>query len=412
MSEVTTGLIPGLNLQAGNNSEHPYDRQVLPTPFHTRTAEHCRTNAWTEWSGFTVVSVYDDVTSEYTAIRNAAALCDVSPRIKYRIGGPQAAAYLDRLIAGPVSQLAPGRSLHAVICDDAGKVIANGHLFHIETGRYALFVDHPFMDWLTDSAFGFGVEIGCITNDLAALAVQGPTSCAVLLSAGFHGLDRLEPGRVSRYEVRGMPVLVSRTGHTGDLGYELWLDPEDAPIIWDRIMDGGSLFGVMPSGRDASEIARIEAGLVRAGSEYVSPLTALNPDDTCTALELGLSDQLDMGGSSFNGRSALLREAERGPFRHLAGFEALSAQPLRPSRISGPRGLLGRVTSSTWCPRLSRTIGFALLNRADISGLQAVALTLEYRDPVEKIDAAIKCQLTEGAFFEHLRAKATPPRAY
>ena len=241
------------------------------TPFHPRTAPLVRAQTWRRWAGYQVASAYDPHPDrEYAAIRNAAALIDVSPLHKYVIGGPHAVRLLDRMITRDVTKCAVGQVLYTPWCDAHGKVIDDGTVSRLDERTYRLTSAEPNLRWLAMNAVGLDVSIVDTSATTAALALQGPLSRAVLENASPVDLGALKYFRLVHTTVRDIPVTISRTGYTGDLGYELWVDADRAVALWDALIDAGTPYGIAPAGIWALDLARIEAGLIMLDVDYVS----------------------------------------------------------------------------------------------------------------------------------------------
>jgi aminomethyltransferase len=247
-----------------------FSQPLLRTPFHERARALSQIDSFIPWAGYSTVDVFTTVEQEYFAIRNAATLYDLTPMVKYRIVGPDAVRYLNRLVTRDVAKLKPDRVAYVVWCDDAGHVLDDGTVFRLGEGEYRLCTAERQLDWLLDSALGFDVEICETTEETAALAVQGPTSCAVLKKAGLTGIERLKPFEIGYFVLGQAPLMVSRTGFTGDLGYEVWMSPDDAVGVWDALMDAGRTRGIRAIGSQALNVARIEAGFLAPKVDFLS----------------------------------------------------------------------------------------------------------------------------------------------
>ena len=287
-----------------------YLTPLLTTPLHPRTSAANLLNQWGSWAGYTTPTGYGDEAMEYTAIRNAATLYDLCPMLKYRITGPDAAAYLNRLTLRDAGKLAPGTVQYTAWCDDEGKVLDDGTLFRLAVEDYRLCCQERHLPWFLDSALGFDVKIRDETTEIAALSLQGPTSAAIVRLAGFD-ISGLKPFCMAVFEFQGLSLLISRTGFTADLGYELWLQPEGALAPWDHLMERGRLHGLRPIGSNALDIARIEAGFIIANMDFVPAEPAIREDRTRSPFELGLDWMLDWDKGGFCGRRALMAERDQ-----------------------------------------------------------------------------------------------------
>jgi aminomethyltransferase len=351
------------------------------TPFHPRTAALCESMSWRDWAGYFAASSYEvHHEREYNAIRNAAALIDVSPLYKYRLSGKDAARLCDRILTRDVAKLAVGQVAYTHWCDGAGKVIDDGTLSRLDEQLFRWTAAEPNLRWIKTNAADLDVRVEEISEATAALALQGPTSREILKSCADADLDRLRYFRVARAQVEGIPVEISRTGYTGDLGYEIWTDAARALPLWDALMRAGRPYDITPTGMLALDVARIEAGLILLDVDYVGVRKALIPSQQYSPYEIGLGRLVHLDKAPFIGQAALRREAARGPARQLVGLEVdwddierlhaevgLSPQlPSTASRLAVPvyRGdeQVGKATSSTWSPTLKKMIALATLD--------------------------------------------------
>ncbi|MGH7929170.1 MAG: aminomethyltransferase family protein, partial [Candidatus Binatia bacterium] len=233
----------------------------IGTAFHSRTSQLCVSQNWRSWSGYLVASSYETVHDyEYHAIRNTAALIDISPLYKYDIRGKDAATLVNRVITRDASRCAVNQALYGCLCDGAGKVIQDGTAFRLGEDYFRFHLADPSLRWLKLNALGMNVEIRECSEEIVALALQGPNSLSILQEVVDTGLSGLRFFRLTRANIMGTPVLVSRTGYTGDLGYEIWFGCDQAERIWDILMAGGKNFGIKPAGMLALDVARLEAG--------------------------------------------------------------------------------------------------------------------------------------------------------
>jgi len=353
----------------------------IGTPFHPRTAPLNRKLQWREWSGYWASSVYADAHDiEYNAIREAAALIDVSPLYKYRVAGPDAERLVDRVITRDATKLKVGQVYYTPWCDEHGKVIDDGTVHRLAEQEFRWTAADPQQRWLTLNARGLDVEIDDVSESIAAVALQGPFSRAVLEAATGESFADLRYFRRRASKLGSIDIDVSRTGYTGDLGYEVWMPAAEAPAAWDALMAAGAPFGIRPAGMLALDVVRLEAGLVLLEVDYTSARHALNPEQNYSPSELAMGRLVDLAKAPFVGQLALKAEQARGgPKRRLVGVSLhwdpiehlYSAQDLPPAispnidrspvPVYAPGGTqqVGKVTSHGWSPILKRAVGLA-----------------------------------------------------
>jgi glycine cleavage system T protein (aminomethyltransferase) len=360
------------------------------TAFYPRTAPLNSKLQWREWSGYLAVSAYHDSHEiEYNAIREAAALIDVSPLYKYLVYGPDATRLVDRVITRDVNKLAVGRVYYTSWCNEEGRVIDDGTVARLDEQTYRWTAADPSLRWFRMNARGLDVEIEDVSERVAALAVQGPLSRDVLEAATRTSWGDLKYFGRRAANVGRIAVDVSRTGYTGDLGYEVWVESPDAVEVWDAFVQAGSAYGIRPAGMLALDVTRIEAGLILIEADFDSVRRALIPEQSFSPFELGILGRfVDFGKQvDFVGRRSLEREQERGgPPRRLVGLElewepleelyrakgltptldpAASREPV-PLYVRGRQ--IGKATSTTWSPTLKKVLALASVD-ADHSGL-------------------------------------------
>lgn len=350
------------------------------TAVHERTFALCQSLNYREWSGFYAVSVYETHHEhEYNAIRNAAALIDVTPLYKYMVTGRDATRFVNRVIAREINKVAVDQVIYCCWCDEDGKIIDDGTITRLEENRYRWTAADPNLRWFRQNAVGLEVQIDDITEQVAALAVQGPTSGKLLKSVAEADIEHLKYFRKTSGSIAGVAVDISRTGYTGDLGYEIWTPWNDAVKVWDALMQAGRAFDIHPTGMLALDVARIEAGLILADVDYISSKKALIPSQKYSPAEVGLGKLVHYEKENFIGRQALLEEKKLGPKRTLVGLEidwndverlyerkGLAPQaPSTASRVAVPvykgREQIGKATSTTWSPLLKQLIALASL---------------------------------------------------
>ena len=360
------------------------------TPFHERTSALCLGQSWRRWAGHLVASSYDLLHDrEYHAIRSSAALLDVSPLYKYLVRGPDATRLLDRVVTRDVARLQVHQVAYTCWCDSAGKVIDDGTVSRLEEQTYRVTSADPSLRWLWENAVGMHVTIDDVSESTAALALQGPSSRAILEQLTQGGLEGLKYFRLTPAVARGIPITISRTGYTGDLGYELWLDRAHALPLWDALIEAGTPYGITPCGMLGLDIARIEAGLMLLEVDYVSAHHALIESQKSSPFELNLGWTVRLDKGYFVGREALAAEHARGARWRFIGvevewdslerlYEEVGLPPRLPSvawRTSVPLyssrhpersegSQVGYATSGCWSPLLKKYIALAHVTSA------------------------------------------------
>ena len=373
----------------------------IPTPFHPRTSNLSKSKEWREWSGYWAAATYEHTHErEYFAIRNSAALIDVSPLYKYDIVGPQAAAVVDRMVPRDIRSCEVGQILYTPWCDDDGKVVDDGTVWRVEQHQFRITAADPSLRWIQDCGAGLEAEVVDASDSQAALAIQGPNARRIHLEvAESDDLARLPFYHLTQGEIGGAPVTITQTGYTGDLGYELWMDAGDALDVWDRVMLAGADYGLLPAGLAALDVARIEAGLLLIEVDYVSSLKALTESRRSSPYELGLGWTVSLDSGDFVGRRALLEESTlRSEWsfvglevvwsdldRLYAGYDLAPQVAGRATREPAPiyvgERQVGQATSMAFSPMLKSYLALATLDH-DYSKLgQQVELemTVEYQ---------------------------------
>lgn len=394
----------------------------IPTPFHERTAPLCESYDWRGWSGYLAASVYEPSHErEYYAIRNSAAAIDVSPLFKYEISGPDAVRLVDRIITRDVTKCRVGQVLYTPWCDEEGKVIDDGTVARLGENHFRITAADPNLGWFRDVGYGLNAQVVDVSENLAALSVQGPNSRALLkeVMTGID-LDKLGYFRLAQGQVDGVPLTVTRTGYTGDLGYELWIRPSHATHLWDRVFEAGQRYGLLPAGMAALDIARIEAGLLLIEVDYKSAHHAVIEAQKSSPYELGLGWTVALDGADFIGRQALRAEKARGSAWSFVGLEIdwvhleqlfakvdLPPQVMRrasrtavPLYKSGKQ--IGQATSQTFSPILKKYIALGQVRSQYVQP----GTRLEIEVTVEHQRQKAVATIVEIPFYDPARKKA------
>jgi aminomethyltransferase len=407
-----------------NNDDRSGDvccNMLKPTPFHARTAPLCVSQAWRRWAGYVVASSYElSHEREYHAIRSAAALFDVSPLYKYVVRGKDAARLLDRMVTREVARAPVGQVLYTPWCDSAGKVLDDGTIARLDEDTFRMTCAEPGLRWLEDNAVGLDVTIEDVSEAVAALALQGPASREILHQLGDTDLTGLKYYRITAERLQGIPVTISRTGYTGDLGFEIWLDAEHALSLWDALIAAGTPYGIVPAGMLALDVARLEAGLILIEVDYVPARKALIASQTSSPFELDLGWTVNLEKERFVGKAALAAEAARGPQWRFVGLEVewdalerlyaeagLAPQlPAAAWRASVPvyfdREQVGYATSGGWSPLLKRYIALAHVR----SRWAAPGTAVEMEITVEHRRRRAAARVVKRPFFNPERKRA------
>ena len=394
------------------------------TPFHERTFALCESLSYRDWSGYYTVSAYETHHEhEYNAIRNAAALIDISPLFKYLVSGPDAARLVDRVITRDVQAMDVGQVVYTPWCDEQGAVIDDGTVSRLDEQRFRWTSADPSLRWITQNGAGLRVTVDDMSETTAALALQGPMSARVLRAAAEANIETLKYFRLTPARIAGVPVEISRTGYTGDLGYEIWMPVEYALTVWDALMAAGRAFELKPAGMLALDVARTEAGLLLIDVDYVGSRKALIPSQRSTPFELGLSRLVSLDKGPFVGRAALVDSRRRGPRRGVVGleiewadveriYERAGLAPVAPaatSRVAVPvtRGgrQIGRATTTAWSPTLKRLIALATLDAPHAEP----GTRVEFEVTVEGVRHFAGATVAPTPFFNPSRKTATPP---
>jgi aminomethyltransferase len=391
------------------------------SPFHARTAPLVRAQTWRRWAGYQMASAYDPHPDrEYAAIRNAAALLDVSPLYKYLLTGRDAARLLDRMITRDMTKLATGQVYYTPWCDAAGKVIDDGTVSRLAETTYRLTSADSSLRWLHMNAVGLETTIEDVSERVGTLALQGPLARVILQRASPADLGKLKYFRVVDTTIGDLPVTISRTGYTGDLGYEIWVEASRAPAVWDALIEAGTPFGITPAGVWALDIARIEAGLIMLDVDYFSSHHAMIEARKSSPYEINLGWTVSGTKGPFNGRRALAAERARGPAWGFVGLEVdwvsferlFAAHHLPPQvpniawRASAPvyrdGGQVGYATSGCWSPLLKKPLALAHLRAPHVAPGTAVELEVTVEHRRERARATVR----KLPFFDPERKKA------
>jgi aminomethyltransferase len=400
------------------------------TAFHERTFPLCHSLNYREWSGYYTVSTYEvHHEHEYNAIRNAAALIDISPLYKYMVEGKDATKLVNRVITRDINKVKPGQVIYCCWCDEQGMVIDDGTITRLEGKKYRWTAADPSLRWFRQNGLNMDVQIEDISEQTAALALQGPTSGKLLKTVAEADVANLKYFRMTSGKIAGVPVDISRTGYTGDLGYEIWIPSSggangasNAVKVWDALMDAGRRFDIHPTGMLALDVARIEAGLLLIEVDYNSSKKALIAEQKYSPYELGFGRMVHLEKENFVGRSALVQQKKNGVRRQLVGLEMdwieiedlyekfglTPAAPAQASRVHVPVYLggrqVGRATSTTWSPLLKKMIALASVETAHSHPGTKLQMEITIEARRQKVTATV----VKLPFFNPERKTKTP----
>jgi aminomethyltransferase len=393
------------------------------TAFHERTFALCNSLNYREWSGYYTVSVYEmHHEHEYNAIRNAAALIDISPLYKYLVTGKDATKLVNRVITRDINKVAIGQVIYCCWCDEEGKVIDDGTVTRLEENKYRWTAADPSLRWFRQNASNMDVQIDDISEKVAALALQGPTSGKLLKSVADADIANLKYFRKTSGKINGIPVDISRTGYTGDLGYEIWVPWNDAVKVWDELMAKGRQFDIHAAGMLALDVARVEAGLLLIEVDYTSSKKALIASQKYSPYELGFGKMVHLNKENFVGKAALERDDKKGVPRQYVGLEIdwteveqryekfglTPAAPSQASRVAVPvycgEKQVGKATTTSWSPVLKKMIALASIetDHGDLGRKLQMEIT------IEAVRQRVGAKIVPMPFFNPKRKTSVP----
>jgi aminomethyltransferase len=393
------------------------------TAFHERTFALCHSLNYREWSGYYTVSVYEvHHEHEYNAIRNACALIDISPLYKYLITGKDATKLVNRVITRDINKVKVGQVIYCCWCDEQGKVIDDGTITRLDENQYRWTAADPSLRWFRQNGLNMDVQVEDISEKVAALALQGPTSAKLLKAAADADITNLKYFRMTSGNIAGVPVDISRTGYTGDLGYEIWVPWNDAVKVWDALAARGKQFDLHAAGMLALDVARVEAGLLLIEVDYTSSKKALIPSQKYSPFELGFGKMVHLEKENFIGRQALAQDQKNGVARQLVGLEVdwveveeqfdrfgLSpAAPSQASRVAVPVYVgdkqVGKATTTAFSPLLKKLIALASVETAHAK----TGTKLQMELTIEAQRMKTTARVVQVPFFNPARKTAVP----
>lgn len=392
----------------------PYAGERLKeTHFHPRQSLLNFREAWSAWNGYKFANYYYEEEYEYFCIRNTCGTYDICPMQKYLIEGADAETMLNRMVTRDIKKLHIDRVTYVCWCTDEGRMIDDGTIFKLADDRFMLTCGSPCLAWLRKSSFGFrDIELSDVSEKMAALSFQGPMTCEVLKNMGLSRIETLRPFGIMHFSFgdSDQQLMVSRTGFTGDLGYELWINPEVALELWDALYAAGDDYGIQPYGEFATNMARLEAGFIMPAIEFNEALKTVHYRYDQTPFELSLDWLVDFNKPHFNGRAALLEERKRGPAYKLVKLDIEGNKPADEAFLYSDRECsqeIGYVTSAMWSPVVKANIALAMVEPDYLAG--EIWAEINYQKELRYHTRVSKCTIKKSPFWAPERARITPP---
>jgi len=395
-----------------NTATDPFAGERLKrSPFYPRQEALNIREAWSAWNGYKFADYYYDTEYEYFCVRNLCGTYDICPMQKYEVSGRDAERMLNRMVTRDVKKIRKNRVAYCLWCTDEGRMIDDGTIFRFGKDRFMLTCGSPCTAWLEKSAYGFDdVTVTDVTDDYAALSLQGPTSFSVLKKLGLSGIETAKPFDIQTFPYHGDTLIVSRTGFTGDLGYELWVKKDLGLTMWDELYAAGEDFGIQPYGEAATNMARLEAAFIMPGMEFNEALRTVHFEHDQTPFELGLGWLVDFKKPHFSGRAALLAEKKRGPTYTLTKLDIEGNRPADGAYIYNNKRCskqVGYVTSAMWSPAVKANIALAMIETPHLN--DELWAEIYYEKELRQYDRVVRCKAQKKPFWTPARARATPP---
>ena len=396
-----------------NTEKISYKKPLLETPFHKRTSEHCYANDWYRWGGYKVAKEYSSTELEYTAMRNTAGVIDITPMHKYEIKGKDAKKFINKLITKNITNIQSNQVAYGIWCNEDGMVIDDGTIFCLNENHYRIFCAERNLNWFCDTATGFNVTIEDISSSIAALAFQGPLSCKILNLLKVENIENLKPFHFDNYKLENQNVTISRTGFSGDLGYEIWCDPSQAIDVWDSLFKFNRDYKVLAAGMNSLEMVRIEAGFIQPNADFMSAEQALRPNRMRNPYELGLGWLVNLDKEYFTGKQALIRHKEKGPEKKLVGLDVEGDKPAVGSVLydnikKNQAKEIGIVTAAMWSPVLKSNIAIGFVNKEYYKLGSNVYAEIYHPEELDYRKIWAECKVVKKQFFNNPRRNAIP----
>ena len=391
------------------NNTLSFKKPLLETPFHKRTFEACYNNDWYRWAGYKIAREYSNTELEYTSMRNTAGVLDITPMHKYDIKGKDAIKFVDKLVTRDVTQIKPNQVMYIIWCNEDGNVIDDGTVFCFDTNHLRIFCAERNLNWFSDTAIGFDAEVNDVSDSIAALAFQGPLSCKILHLLNVNNIENLKPFFFDSFDLNGSKVTISRTGFSGDLGYEIWCNPQDALNVWDSLFKFNRDYKVLPAGMNALEMVRIEAGFIQPNADFMSAEQALRPNRMRTPFELGMGWLVDLNKNYFTGKKSLINLKNKSLTKKLVGLDIQGDKPAIGSVLYDKnKKEIGIVTAGMWSPSLKSNIAFGYVDKDHMKIGSKVFAEIYHPEELEYKKIWAECLVVKKQFFNPPRRHKVP----
>ena len=386
-----------------------FTKPLLETPFHERTYEACYNNDWYRWAGYKIAREYSNTELEYTAMRNTAGVLDITPMHKYDIKGTDAIKFVDKLVTRNVTEIKSGQVMYIIWCNEDGNVIDDGTVFCFNSNHLRIFCAERNLNWFSDTAIGFNVEVEDVSDTIAALAFQGPLSCKILNLLNVKDIENLKPFYFDNFNLNGCKVTISRTGFSGDLGYEIWCKNEDAIKVWDSLFTFNRDYKVLPAGMNALEMVRVEAGFIQPNADFMSAEQALRPNRMRNPYELGMGWLVDLNKNYFTGKKNLINLKKQTLTKKLVGLDIQGDKPAIGSVLYDKnKKEIGIVTAGMWSPSLKSNIAFGYVDKDHMKIGSKVFAEIYHPEELEYKKIWAECSVVKKQFFNPPRRHKVP----
>jgi len=386
-----------------------YKHPLLDTPFHEKAREKCYAHDWHRWAGYKAVKQYTAAELEYTAIRNTAGVIDITPMHKYSVQGKDAKKFINKLITRNIGNIQPNQVVYALWCNEDGFLVDDGTIFCFDENNFRICSGERNLNWFEDTAIGFDVTIEDISHSIAALAFQGPLSCKILHMLNANNIENLKPFCFDQFTINNQEITISRTGFSGDLGYELWCEPLQAHDVWDALFSFNKDYKILAAGLNALDMVRIEAGFIVVNADVIAAEHALRPNRMRTPYELGLAWMVNLDKEFFTGKEALIKLKNKGVEKKLIGLDVQGDKPAVGSVLyDNSKKEIGIVTAAMWSPTLKSNIAMGYVDKEFIKLGSKILAEIYHPEELEYKKIWAQCKVVKKQFITLERRNAVP----